>query len=273
MRLAAIHCYPVKSLGGSRLEACPLDACGLVHDRRWMVVDPEGAFLTQRSHPRMALVEATVEGDVLRLRAPSMPDHLVPASRSAPGGAGRARRPVEVAVWRDRVPAEDEGDAAAEWLVRALGMPCRLVRGGASFQRGVDDGEARTDRGRIAFADGFPFLLTSTASLDDLNRRLTRPVGMERFRPNLVVDGCGPFDEDRWKKIRIGEVEFRVAKPCERCSIPAVDPATGERGIEPLATLATYRRDPGGRILFGRNLVHETLEGTLRIGDPVTVLA
>jgi uncharacterized protein YcbX len=266
LTLSEIFRYPVKSCRGECLETAGVDGRGLEHDRRWMVVDDVGVFLTQRTLPRMARVEARIGPDGLVLGAPGLGEFAAPLD----GSTVRSSRPAT--IWRDRCVVEDEGDAAASWLTEALGVSCRLVRTGAGFERRIDDGEERASEGEIAFADGFPFLLVTTGSMKELDTRLDRPVETERFRPNLVVAGCGPFAEDTWRRIRIGGMTFRVAKPCERCTVPSLDPRTGERGAEPLVTLATYRRDSEGKILFGQNLVHETLEGTLRVGDRVEIL-
>jgi hypothetical protein len=172
-------------------------------------------------------------------------------------------------VWGDSVRAEAAGPEADDWLSRSLGVPCRLVCFARDAVRSVDPAFSRaTDQ--VGFADGFPFLLISQASLDDLNRRLAQPVAMLRFRPNLVVAGGEAFAEDGWRRIRIGGLAFRVAKPCSRCIIPTIDPLTGQRGVEPLRTLNSYRKR-GKQVYFGQNLVHES-PGRLAVGMPVEVL-
>lgn len=261
LTLEALYRYPVKSLLGESFEALDVLARGLAYDRHWMVVDEQGAFLSQRKLPRMSLIAARVDTvGIVRLNTPGMPELVLTA---CVGGA------LDVVVWGDSVRAEAAGPEADDWLSRFLGVSCRLVCFAQDAVRSVDPAFSRaTDQ--VGFADGFPFLLISQASLDDLNRRLVHPVPMLRFRPNLVVAGCEAFAEDGWRRIRIGELEFRVAKPCSRCIIPTIDPLTAQRGAEPLRTLNTYRKR-GNKIYFGQNLVHEA-PGRLAVGMPVEVL-
>jgi uncharacterized protein YcbX len=272
MHLAALHIYPVKSLRGLAPGTVEVDSLGAVGDRRFLVVDPAGSFMTQRSVPRMALVAASVDESALTLRSAGLEDLRV---RRAPDPGARL---VAVRVWRNEgLKAEDCGEAPASWLSRALGTPCRLVRIGPAFSRPVKP-EAARPGDRVGFADAFPFLATSEGSLGELNRRIERaggaPVPMDRFRPNLVIGGCGPFEEDTWRRIRVGGIVLRVGGPCIRCAITATDQLTGERGVEPLRTLSTFRRDPEepSSVRFGQNLVHESKSGTLRVGDPVVLL-
>jgi uncharacterized protein len=256
--------YPVKSCRGISLGAATLDRWGLQHDRNWMVVDADGRFISQRTQPRLALVEAALGQERMTLRAPAMPALELPAT-------GRAGPERTVCIWEDSCRALDQGDAAAAWFSRYLGHPARLVRIGAGFARAVS--EVRYPAGaEVSFADAYPVLLLSVASLGALNARLATPVPMNRFRPNLVVDGCPAFAEDGWQQLRIGEVQFQVVSACKRCVTTTVDQATGTPGTEPLATLATFRRDADGSVVFGRNVVHQGV-GTLRVGDVVEVLA
>ncbi|MGO9831040.1 MAG: MOSC domain-containing protein [Myxococcaceae bacterium] len=260
--VAALNVYPVKSCRGIPLGAATLDRWGLQHDRNWMVVDRDGRFVSQRTQPRLALVEPNLGPERLTLRAPAMPTLELPVS-------GRAGPQRSVSVWNDTCLALDQGDAAAAWFAQYLGLPHRLVRIGAGYERAV--AEASYPAGaEVAFADGFPLLVLSLASLQALNARLAEPVLMNRFRPNLVVQGCEEFAEDGWKRFRIGDVTFQVATACQRCAITTVDQATGATGKEPLATLATFRRSGDG-VIFGRNVVHQG-GGTIRVGDPVEVL-
>ncbi len=262
LSLSEIHLYPVKSMRGLAPGEWAVDRFGLAGDRRWMLVDREGRFLTQRQEPRMALLDTRLEDQRLLLSA----DDMAPLELPREPRRGDRR---EVTVWNDRASALDAGDEAAERLSRFLGRPVRLVYFPANGDRPVDP--AYADPGdRTAFSDGFPFLLISQASLDDLNSRLTGPVSMIRFRPNLVVSGCAPYAEDRWRRIRIGKLQFRVVKPCSRCVIPTIDPLSAEKGPEPLRTLTQYRRRDG-KVYFGQNLLHDG-NGTLRLGDRVEVL-
>lgn len=261
LTLGALYRYPVKSLRGEAFDALEVGRTGLCGDRQWMLVDREGRFVTQRQQPRMALVTTRLAGDgTLHLAAPGMPDLTVVDS-----GAAR----TQVLLWNDRLEAVLAGAEAHAWLSEFLALDCRLVRFAEDVSRAVDPAYAGAGD-QVGFADGFPFLLISQASLDDLNARLEQPVPMLRFRPNLVVDGCAPYAEDGWRRIRIGDVSLRVAKPCSRCIIPTIDPATGERGQEPLRTLRGYRRRDN-KVYFGQNLVHDGT-GRLAVGMPVEIL-
>lgn len=255
-RVARLFVHPVKSCAGVEVDAAPLVATGLAHDRGWLVVDDAGRMLTQRQWPRMALIRPTADGDALRLDAPGMPALRVAAA----GGA-----PVAAQVWGETVAGLDAGAEAVAWFSAFLGHPARLLR----FAPGQRRLSSREWTGAIeaenAFSDGFPILVASAASLGELNRRLAArghaPVGIERFRPNLVLDGLEPFDEDHLDEIRVeadgGAVTLKLLKPCVRCAIPNVDPATAATGAEPGATLATFRADPrmDGGITFGINAV------------------
>ena len=261
MTLRSLYRFPVKSLRGGEVDALEVVERGLRFDRHWMVVDAKGRFVTQRQQARMALIDARVDDDSgLLLQAPGMPDLVVRGAQDAT---------LPVVVWRDTVQAAPVGDDADAWFSSFLGIDCRLVALPRDTRRNVDpDYAAATDQ--VGFADGFPFLLISRASLDDLNARLQQPVPMLRFRPNLVVEGCAAYAEDSWRRIRIGDLVFRVAKPCSRCIIPTIDPATAQRGAEPLRTLMSYRRRDN-KIYFGQNLIHDGA-GRLAVGMPVEVL-
>jgi len=211
----------------------------------------------------MALISCTLEGERLRLSAPGMDELELPAVHSGPDA-------VEVRIWNDRCLAASSGVEAARWLSRFLDVEVRLVYLPDEHTRRLDPNFARPGD-QTGFADGFPFLLISEASLEDLNGRLERPLPMGRFRPNLVVRGCEPYAEDTWRRVRIGAIEFRLVKPCSRCIITTVDPQTGERdGDEPLRTLRTYRQRDN-KVFFGQNLIHDSA-GRLRLGDRVEVL-
>ena len=254
--------YPIKSCRGTALDVAAVGARGIVADRQWMVVDPTGHFLTQRELPRLALIEPTLRAGLLEISAPDMPALSVPI-----GDMGER---VDVVVWDDTCVAVDHGPEPAEWFSRVLDTPCRLVRIADDEVRRADR-EFATPTDQVGFADGFSFLLTSRASLDELNRRLQVPLPMNRFRPNIVIDGVEPFEEDRWKRIRIDGITFDVAKPCARCAITTVDQHTAERSKEPLRTLATFRTQPGRGVMFGQNLIHDRT-GVLRVGADVEIL-
>ncbi len=274
-KISALYLYPVKSCRGIALQEAQLDEYGIAHDREWMLVSPDGRFLTQREHPGMALITPELRPDALVLTAPGMPPLPLPLQGPLQKEAQARRR--RVCIWRDEVGALDEGEGAAAWVSALLGVRCRLVRRppGPEFARRVPAPYAVSPGGdRVGFADGFPLLLLSQASLEDLNARLSEPVEMERFRPNVVVSGCGPYEEDTWRAIAVGGITLHAVKPCARCTIPTVDPGTGERDPrgEPLRTLARYRRGPDGKVYLGQNLVHVPKRGTLRVGETVEIL-
>ena len=253
--------YPVKSCRGVAFEEAVLEKRGLRHDRRWMVVDEERQFLTQRTEPRLALVGVRIEGEELRLTSAGHGELRL----SAPLDGNERTR---VRVWKDEVEAADGGAEAAAWMTEWLGRPARLVYLPDDSVRAVNPKYANAGD-RVSFADGFPLLLVTTASLTDLNTKLTEPVPMDRFRPNIVVDGAEPWAEDAWKRLRIGASGLRVAKPCARCVVTTTDQQTGARGVEPLRTLATFR-NVGGEVMFGQNAIPEN-EGVLRVGDAVVI--
>ena len=267
--LASIHIYPLKSCAPLSLDAADVQTRGLARDRRWMVVDAGGTFVTGRQQPRLTLIHARPDGDALLLSAPGMPDLRVAAPQ--PDG-GR----IDTAVWGAAVRPLLADAAAHDWISTHLGMPLRLVHMDADCVRPMKakyDGKYGNDDDEVSFADGFPLLLISQAALDALNLRLAAPVPILRFRPNLVVADTEPHAEDGWKRIRVGSVEFDVLKACVRCVFTTVD---FERGAldpagEPLRTLTKYRRSPEG-VTFGQNLIPRGA-GTLRRGDPVEVLA
>lgn len=265
LQLSELWRFPVKSMRGARAQQFMLDARGLQGDRAWMLVDSEGHFLTQRQLPRMTLIKAETLDAGVRLQIPGQAPLSV---RHAPERPAQGNIPVQ--VWRDQCLADCVEPEVDQALSDFLGQSCRLVRLPKSSVRSVDPNYAQPED-QVGFADGFPLLLISQASLDDLNQRLESPISMERFRPNLVVSGCEPFAEDQWRRIRIGGIEFRVVKPCSRCSIPGVDPDTGERSKEPTRTLATYRQRDH-QVYFGQNLLHDST-GQLEVGMPVEVLA
>jgi uncharacterized protein YcbX len=263
IRVDQIFVYPVKSCAGIQLDAARVVATGFEWDRRWMVVGEDGRFLSQREHPRMALVRTRLAEGRLVLGAPHLFDLEVPLDPE-PGPAVRAT------VWRDECDAIDEGKAAADWFTDHLGVSARLVRLASDDARPLGTTTAQPGD-RVSFADSYPFLLLSQGSLEKLNRRLSLPVPMDRFRPNIVVSGCQPHAEDTWRTVRMGDVDFRVVKPCARCVVTTTNQQTGERGPEPLQTLATYRLQDG-EVHFGQNLVHSGA-GTVTVGDSLVILA
>lgn len=259
--LSGLNIYPVKSAAGIALQTAEAQLRGLKFDRRWMITDLRGKFMTQRQFPRMALIQTQIEAGGLLLSAAGMESIAITPTENPL---------VKVEVWGDRAQAIPADPAVNVWLSKFLDRPCQLVYMPEDEIRSVDRKYAVNQRDHVSFADGFPYLLISEASLADLNRRLELPLPMNRFRPNFVVSGCEPFAEDAWKRIRIGSIEFHLVKLCSRCAVTTVDQATGIQGQEPLATLGTYRRQKG-KILFGQNLVPEN-EGTIALGDQIEVL-
>ncbi|HEV3292324.1 MAG TPA: MOSC N-terminal beta barrel domain-containing protein [Streptosporangiaceae bacterium] len=267
--IASIHIYPVKAGQAVDLTEAEVEPCGLAGDRRWLVTDPDGQFITQRAEPTLALVCARYSaGGSLRLSAAGEPPLRVPAPAE-----GHGAEMLWVTVWESKVRAAGAGEAADAWFSRFLGRPVRLVHLDDPTRRQVDP-EFSAPGDRVSFADGYPLLLTSMGSLDALNQWLiedSQPaVPMTRFRPSVVVAGLGPWAEDGWRRIRIGTVPFRVAKPCGRCVVTTIDQQTAERGREPLAMLGRRRRF-GQQLVFGQNLIPDAT-GTIRAGDPVQVL-
>ena len=272
MHLTGLFLYPVKSLRGFAVDSATVDALGLVGDRRFLVVDETGKFLTQRSLPRMALVSTALDATHLTLSTSPTAKIRVPLA-SDPTAPLRT-----VSIWKSEgLKAEDCGDEAAVFLSDFLAMRCRLVRIGEKFSRPILKSAARAGE-CFHFGDGAPVLVISEASLADLNDSIVtrgeEAVPMSRFRPNLVVSGCPAFAEDTWPRFRIGGVVFRAAGQSVRCIVTTTDQLTGERGKEPLRTLATYRRnviDPTD-VNFGQNLINETKSGRLRVGDAVVLM-
>ena len=261
MYLSGLHVYPIKSCAGIPLRTAEVDGRSIRHDRRWMLVDRNGVFLSQREIPRLSLIRVSIAEDGLVLEAPGMPDLRMPFESE--GGPMLAR------VWDDPVETVSVGRESDIWFSQFLGVSCRLVYLPDRSVRPVDPVYAQPGD-RVGLADGFPFLMISEASLDDLNGRLDEPLPMDRFRPSLVVRGCEPFAEDGWGCVRVGGITFRVVKPCARCKITTVDQASAETGKEPLRTLATYRK-VGSEVYFGQNLIHDST-GVLNVGDAVEVI-
>jgi uncharacterized protein len=267
VRLAALAIYPVKACRRTEPAAALLGPAGLDGDRAWMVTRPDGRFLSQRTHPALARIVPRLVADGLELAFAGLAPLMVSA---APGGELR-----EVVVWDDRMTAVDAGGIAAAWLTRALGEPARLVGTAAQTRRFADRSWVGERDVPVSFADGFPILVCSTASLAVLNARLPAPVPMDRFRPNLVIDGLEPFAEDGIRAVRIGGVVLRFVKPCTRCTVPAIDQQSGERSTDPAPALKAFRYDAALRgVTFGVNAVAEGPPGAvLEQGAMVEVLA
>lgn len=267
-RIARLFVYPVKSCAGVELSEAVLTETGLDLDRAWMVVDDQGRFVSQRELPRMALVRVQLKHYEVVLRAPGMLAlHLA---------IDAVEQPVKVRVWDDEVGAYDMGPVAAQWFSDFLGRPLRLVRFDPQQRRLSSLRWTSGVEALNQFSDAFPLLLTSEGSLAELNRRLVGAVGMERFRPNIVLEGLEAHDEDRLQVLRIAagqEVQLRPVKPCARCSIPDIDPATGIAAGHVSQALQAYRSNElvNGALTFGMNaIVLQGLDQVLRVGQAVT---
>ncbi len=262
--LSTLNYYPVKACRGHAVESAIVERRGLQHDRRFLIVDREGVAITQRDIATLALVVPHITDSTLSLSAPDMPTIQLPVAVDGP--IQRAT------VWDDSgIKTIDQGDAAAEWLSSYLKLDARLVFMPKDGIRPVDPKHATRADDTVSFADGYPILIASQESLDDLNSRLETPLPMNRFRPNLVVTGCQPFEEDTWQHIRIGEVEMALIKPCSRCEVTTIDQQSLVKGKEPLKTMATFRRVGGTKVMFGVNVIPLN-EGKIRVGDSVIVL-
>lgn len=252
--------YPVKSCAGVSVNSFMLDRFGPENDRRWLVVDKAGVQITQRELPVMAMIQPSISASGLRL---TYRDRQIDVCTPHEGA------PRAVQVWADRVQAFDAGDAASEFFSHVLQLPARLMWMPETAERQVDPHYAQHGE-TVSFADGFPLLLISQASLDDLNTRLEKPVPMNRFRPNIVVKGCTAFAEDSWSTLSGNELELQVSKPCSRCVMPSINQTTAEKNSRILRVLASYRRGADGRTYFGQNLLYPT-SGLVRVGDTFTV--
>lgn len=264
--ITALNVYPVKSCRGIALESAAIAITGILHDRQWLIVRPNGHFITQREEPRLALVTTALTQEVLTLEAPGQRPLTIPFDAQ---GAS-----VEVTCWRDRCAAFDAGDEAARWLEQHLGAPHRLVRFDPARKRPASPDWTQGIEALNQFSDGFPFLLISQASLDDLNTRLPQRLPMNRFRPNIVVDGLPAYGEDDVHELHSDGIALRVVKPCTRCAITTTDQSRGERdGDEPLRTLRSYRfsRELKG-VAFGQNVILTAGEGRrLRVGQQLDI--
>jgi uncharacterized protein YcbX len=261
--LTQLNIFPLKSGAAVSCESAQVEARGLRDDRRWMVVDEAGNFMTGRKHPAMTLIRARPHERGLHVEAPRMPSMNVLPNPS---------QSVAAKVWDDSVVAVGANANADAWISQYLGQTARFVYMSANVHRPVLQKYGRAGD-EVSFADGYPLLLISEAALDFLNSKLAAPIPMLRFRPNLVIGGTDAHAEDGWRRIRIGDIELDIVKPCVRCVFTTVDPSRGERDPsgEPLRTLLGYRRSPKG-VTFGQNVIPRRL-GTLRVGDRVEVIA
>ncbi len=262
-RVSALHVYPIKSCRSTALDEAVILKRGIKLDRSLVLSKPDGTAITQREYPVLSLVNPQIVDDShLLLSAPGKEDFHFELAKS---GAQ-----MKCMLWGDESVSIDQGDEVALWFSTLLNVDCRLLSMADDFVRPVDPDYATAEQ-ELGFADGFPFLLISEASLEDLNDKLEFPVPMNRFRPNIVVSGCEPFAEDKWKSIRIADVVFDLVKPCARCVMVTIDQDHAVLSKEPLRTLAAYRK-VDQKVLFGQNLVHHNI-GKIKVGDELEILA
>lgn len=264
--ISSIHIYPIKSLGGISLESANIEERGLQYDRRWMLVNDNNEFLTQRAFPQMALLKTGIEADMLTVFHSDDPTDIIrfplyPAKQPT----------VTVKVWDDYCEAQFADESVNEWFSKKLGTSCKAVFMPDETERKVDANYALSDQDIFTFADGYPILLISEASLEDLNSRLEIPVPMDRFRPNIVISGTAPFGEDSMKEFKINDNSFYGVKLCGRCPVVTTNQQTAERSKEPLKTLATYRTI-NNKVCFGQNIISRG-EGQLKVGDVVEIIS
>lgn len=267
--LSQIYIYPIKSLGGISLQSAKVEQRGLQHDRRWMLVDKNGMFLTQREHPQMALLQVNIKDDILEVSHKLKPISNIQIPLSASQLPISVNPNIVVNIWNDIVIAKNISRDVDLWFSEVLGLDCRLV-----FMD--NDSDRFTDRKyvdephQVSFADAYPFLIIGEESLNELNRRLKEPMPIIRFRPNFVFSGGEPFIEDTWKDFMIGKLKFRAIKPCSRCVITTINPETGEKGSEPLETLAKFRK-VGNKVNLGMNLIALGV-GVVKVGSKIILL-
>lgn len=262
-----LYIHPVKGLKRIPLQSMKIDSIGPVDDRRWMIIDSENKFVSQRTHPPLSLIHVALDQNKLCLQIPDQPEVTIPLTPSI-------SPEIQATIWKDICGVVEVSTEASRALGQFLGLECKLVKMAENKGRFIDQKYTlpqETKIREVSFADGFPFLITTQESLDDLNNRLESPVKIHRFRPNIVVQGTSALAEDHWKTVRIGEIVFDLVKPCTRCTVTTVDQDTGEKGKEPLKTLAKYRNTEKG-IVFGQNAIHRS-KGTIHIGDELVVLA
>ena len=262
--LQEIYLYPIKSLGGISVPEALVEERGFRYDRRWMLVDKKGDFVTQRQHPQLALLQVSLSKTQLEVVSKGDPSQRIAFDLGLVSD-----QELQVSIWGDQVLARVVSAELSRWFSDFLQMELDLVVMPESSQRKMDPRYAVQGES-VSFADGMPYVMIGQSSLDELNQRLEVPVSMDRFRPNLVFSGGQAFEEDQFTRIKVGEVDFQVVKPCARCVLITVNQQTGEKGKEPLAILATYRT-VNNKVYFGQNAV-ALAPGIVRVGDPIQQL-
>ncbi len=265
LKVSELFIYPIKSLGGISLQSAEVTDRGLKHDRRWLLIDEHNCFFTQRDFPRMTLLRTKIIDNILQISDKNNSTNKI----EIPIGEFTDEE-LQVRIWDDTVTANVVGTKINKWFSDFLGINCKLVYMPDETKREVSKEHAKENE-IVSFADGYPFLIIGQSALDDLNRRLTNPVPITNFRPNIVFTGGDAFEEDNWSEIRIGEMTFFAVKPCARCVITTIDQETAAKKKEPLATLSAYRRK-GSKILFGENLIHKGT-GQINVDDEIKIIS
>lgn len=266
MTLSEIYIYPIKSLSGIKLNEALVEERGLQHDRRWLLINTENQFLSQRSNAEMALIDVQISETGLKVQHRQKASLGVLEIPFQP----QTSTSINVTVWDDTISATIVNEASNNWFSEALGSEVRLAFMPNSSLRPADSKYAPFEN-NVSFADGYPYLVIGQSSLDDLNNRLDNQISMLRFRPNFVVTGGLPYEEDHWYEFEIGNLSFLGVKPCARCVMPTIDPETALKGKEPLLTLNSYRK-LNNKIFFGQNVLAKNY-GTLKVGDDVKILS
>lgn len=267
LQLSEIWIYPVKSLAGIRLLESKVTQRGLEFDRRWMLVDEKGVFISQREYPELALFHPEIEEAFMRISHADVSKGSVRFSLTQKNNS----LPFDVMVWEDKLTAVEVDAEISAWFSGIIGVSVRLVFMPEDSYRQVDPDYAVSPGDITSFSDGFPYLIIGQSSLDDLNSRLANPISMKRFRPNLVFTGGIAYEEESWKEFTIGELLFYGVKNCGRCVITTIDPEKGKfSGKDPLLTLAKYKMR-GNKVIFGQNAI-AIQEGSLQVGDAITIL-
>jgi uncharacterized protein len=268
LQLSEIYIYPIKSLGGIRLEKANITTRGLENDRRFMLVDENGRFLSQREYPQLAIFQTAIEEDFLKISNKKDGSFIQVAVQFSL--IHSISHSLIVKIWDDTTTAIEVSQEASEWFTQALGISARLVYMHEESERKTEPQYSLTGDEITSFSDGYPILIVGQSSLDDLNNRLENPVSINRFRPNFVFSDGDPFEEDSWHEFTIGNVRFFGVKPCARCIMTTINQETGEKsGKEPLLTLNKFRK-AGNKILFGQNVLISQL-GSVSVGDKIEV--
>jgi len=268
--VSSLYLYPLKGARGLQMKEISVNAFGFKYDRQWMIVSSETLRAqTQRQFPKIALIIPEITNTELILTAPDIqPLKLRLNSNSA-------KQEVTVGLWEDNIVVWDEGEEASTWATKYVGIPCKIVRMKNKHTRPILEYKVPGAKNECSLADGYPFLLANTVSMEDLNARLVKnsssPLSITRFRPNIIVSGIvSAWEEDFWEIIKVGLIKFHIAKPCSRCKVPTIDQFTSTLGEEPTKTLNTFRKSKKG-VFFGTNLIHEKYNGTVKVGDPVVI--